>query len=112
MIKLLLTENDILNYSKPFIVKTSDEKKYLLSKFNKEFFLIKNECPHNGLPLKFARFFDNGKLICKWHGCTFSIFKYDEIPLENVIKSYKVEQTIINNQKYILLINNAERKII
>ena len=63
----------------------------LIIEFNQEYFLIDRRCPHNGLPLANATL-SNKIIICNWHGCRFSLFPNEIIPIKNIIKYTSIDK--------------------
>tara|TARA_B100000614_G_C14176222_1_gene339263 strand:- start:81 stop:410 length:330 start_codon:yes stop_codon:yes gene_type:complete len=103
-VKIKFNKEKILKYDKPILIShtiNSKNFKKLLIKIDNEFYLINHMCPHNGLPLINAKFYENGNILCNWHGCLFSIFMKQEIPKENIINSEKVNVGFESDEAFI-----------
>jgi hypothetical protein len=66
----------------------------IIIELDKEYFLIDRRCPHQGLSLSNASL-SKDIIICNWHGCSFSLFHNEIIPIENIIK-----HTIIDKKNF------------
>jgi hypothetical protein len=64
----------------------------LVIELDNEYFLIDRRCPHQGLSLANATL-SKDILICNWHGCSFSLFPNEIIPIENIMKHRSIDKT-------------------
>lgn len=87
---MILDIRDFLRSSKKSMELPSMGGKHMIFKGRNSLFLVPRLCPHYGIPLS-RTFVDGDVVICRWHGCRFSLTPNSDFPESNILKSEKLE---------------------